>query len=159
PEAQIPTPKVLIVTGPCKADNVHINIAKQEARLSTPALAVAIDTATGAIKFLSPDGNIVLAEPKQGGKSFDVPAVFEAKTWQLQQTFLSLSDEALYGLGQHQEGIFDVRGVPIRLHQATTNISIPFLLSSKGYGILWNNPSLTDFNLSDRALALSPTNG
>src|SRR5206468_3228346 len=137
-EAQIPTPKVPIVTRPCKADNVHINIAKQEVRLSTAALAVAIDTATGAIKFLSAGGNIVLAEPKQGGKSFDVPSVFEAKTWQVQQTFLSPSDEALYGLGQHQEGIFNVRGVPIRLHQANTNISIPFLLSSKGYGILWN---------------------
>src|SRR5439155_8160696 len=111
--AEMPTAKVPVVTGPCKADNVHINIAKQEARLSTAALAVAIDTATGAIKFLSPDGNFVLAEPKQGGKSFDVPSVFEAKTWQDQQTFLSPSDEALYGLGQHQEGIFNVRGVPI----------------------------------------------
>ena len=47
------------------------------------------------------------------------------------------ADEAIYGLGQHQEGIFNVRGVPIRLSQANTNISIPFLLSSKGYGILW----------------------
>src|SRR6266567_2949875 len=159
PEAQIPTPKVPIVTGPCKADNVHINIAKQEARLSTPALAVAIDTATGAIKFLSPDGNVVLAEPTQGGKTFDVPSVFEAKTWQVQQTFLSPSDETLYGLGQHQEGIFNVRGVPIRLHQANTNISIPFLLSSKGYGILWNNPSLTDFNPADQAITIDPTTG
>src|SRR5438876_3480609 len=159
PEAQIPTPKVPIVTGPCKADNVHINIAKQEARLSTPALAVAIDTTTGAIKFLSPDGNIVLAEPKPGGKSFDVPSVFEAKTWQVQQSFLSPSDEALYGLGQHQEGIFNVRGVPIRLHQANTNISIPMLLSSRGYGLLWNNPSLTDFNPADQVVSVDPKSG
>ena len=159
PEAQIPTPKVPIVTGSCKVDNVHINIAKQEIRLSTAAIAVTIDTATGVTKFLSADGRIVLAEPKQGGKSFDVPSVFEAKTWQVQQTFLSPSDEALYGLGQHQEGIFNVRGVPIRLHQANTNISIPFLLSSKGYGILWNNPSLTDFNPADQAITIDPTTG
>ena len=59
----------------------------------------------------------------------------------------------MYGLGQHQEGIFDVRGVPIRLSQANTNISIPFLLSSKGYGILWNNASLTDFNPADLSIA------
>src|SRR5437667_10661544 len=157
--AEMPTAKVPVVTGACKADNVHIDIAKQEVRLSTAALAVAIDTTTGAIKFLSPDGNIVLAEPKPGGKSFDVPSVFEAKTWQVQQSFLSPSDEALYGLGQHQEGIFNVRGVPIRLHQANTNISIPFLLSSKGYGILWNNPSLTDFNPADQAITIDPTTG
>jgi alpha-D-xyloside xylohydrolase len=159
PESQMPTPKVPVVTGPCKADNVHINIAKQEARLSTAALAVAIDTATGAIKFLSADAKVVLAEPKQGGKSFDVPSVFEAKTWQVQQTFLSSPDEALYGLGQHQEGIFNVRGVPIRLHQANTNISIPVVLSSNGYGILWNNPSLTDFNPADQKIDIDAKTG
>jgi alpha-D-xyloside xylohydrolase len=88
-----------------------------------------------------------------------VPSISERKTWQVQQTFDSPSDEALFGLGQHQEGIFDVRGVPIRLHQANTNISIPFLLSSTGYGILWNNPSLTDFNPADQAIALDPSTG
>jgi len=157
--AEMPTAKVPIVTGPCKADNVHINIAKQEIRLSSAALAVTIDTATGAIKFLSPDGNVVLAEPKQGGKSFDVPSVFEAKSWQVEQTFVSPADEAQYGLGQHQEGIFNVRGVPIRLSQANTNISIPVVLSSNGYGILWNNPSLTDFNPADQKIVIDPKTG
>ncbi len=158
-EAQIPTPKVPVVMGSCKADNVHINIAKQEIRLSTAVLAVSVDTATGGIRFLSSDGKVVLAEPKQGGKSFDVPSVFEAKTWQVQQTFLSPADEAQYGLGQHQEGIFNVRGVPIRLSQANTNISVPFLLSSKGYGVLWNNPSLTDFNPADQAIEIDAKTG
>ena len=80
-------------------------------------------------------------------------------TWQVQQTFVSPPDESLYGLGQHQEGIFDVREVPIRLQQANTNISIPFLLSSKGYGILWNNASLTDFNPADQVISLDPATG
>ena len=101
----------------------------------------------------------MLSEPKEGGKTFDVPSVFETKTWQVQQSFLSPADEAMYGLGQHQEGIFDVRGVPIRLSQANTNISIPFLLSSKGYGILWNNASLTDFNPADQSIAIDPSTG
>jgi alpha-D-xyloside xylohydrolase len=159
PAAQIPTAKVPIVTGPCKADNVHINIGKQEALLSTAALSVAINTATGAIRFLSPDGKVVLSEPNQGGKSFDVPSVFEAKTWQVQQTFVSPADEAQYGLGQHQEGIFNVHGIPIRLSQANTNISIPVVLSSNGYGILWNNPSLTDFNPADQKIDIDPKTG
>ena len=113
----------------------------------------------GALSFLSRDGKAVLAEPENGGKSFDVPSLAEMKTWQLQQTFVSPSDEFQYGLGQHQEGIFDVRGVPIRLHQANTNISVPVLLSSKGYGLLWNNPSLTDFNPADQAIAIDPATG
>jgi len=120
---------------------------------------VIIDAATGAVSFFSKDGRPVLTEPKEGGKVFDVPSVFETKTWQVQQSFLSSSDEALYGLGQHQEGIFDLRGVPIRLSQANTNISIPFLLSSEGYGILWNNASLTDFNPADQSIAIDPSTG
>ena len=159
PTSEIPNPKVPVVTQPCKADKIQVQSAKNEVKLSTAAIAVTVDRATGAVTFLSKEGRPVLAEPKDGGKAFDVPSVFETKTWQVQQTFLSPSDEALYGLGQHQEGIFNVRGLPIRLHQANTNISIPFLLSSKGYGILWNNASLTDFNPADQSIAIDPNTG
>ena len=151
--SQIPTPKVPVVIQPCKAQNLQVASERNEVKLSTGVIAVTVNRLTGAVIFLTKDGKPVLAEPKDGGKSFDVPSGFETKTWQVQQTFSSPPDEALYGLGQHQEGIFNVRGVPIRLHQANTNISIPFLLSSKGYGILWNNPSLTDFNPADQAWA------
>lgn len=159
PTSEIPGPKVPIVTQPCRANNVQVKVGKKEAKLSTASITVTVDIASGAVSFLSRDGKVVLTEPKQGGKAFDVPSVFEMKTWQVQQTFLSPSDEALYGLGQHQEGIFNLREVPIRLHQANTNISIPFLLSSKGYGILWNNPSLSDFNPADQAIAFDPSTG
>ena len=159
PTSEIPTPKVPIVTSPCSAKNVQVNVGKHEIKVSTQALTVRIDAAAGAISFLSGNGSVLLAEPKQGGKSFEVPSVFEAKTWQVQQSFLSPPDEALYGLGQHQEGIFNVRGVPVRLSQSNTNISVPLLLSSKGYGILWNNPSLTDFNPADQSIAIDPNTG
>ena len=132
---------------------------ERKSGLSTAAIVVTLDVATGALSFSSRDGTPVLSEPKEGGKTFDVPSVFETTTWQVQQSFLSPADEAMYGLGQHQEGIFDVRGVPIRLSQANTNISIPFLLSSKGYGILWNNASLTDFNPADQSIAIDPSTG
>jgi alpha-D-xyloside xylohydrolase len=159
PTSEIPTPKVPVVIQPCKAQNIKVASDKNDVKLSTEAISVTVDTATGALTFLSKDGNAVLAEAKNGGKEFDVPSVFETKTWQVQQTFSSQSDEVLYGLGQHQEGIFNVRGVPVRLHQANTNISIPFLLSSKGYGILWNNPSLTDFNPADQSITVDPNTG
>lgn len=159
PTAEIPAPKVPIVIQPCRANGLQVKTGKTAITLSTAALMVSVERSTGAVSFLSKDGKSVLAEPPAGGKSFDVPSVYETKTWQVQQTFSSPSDEALYGLGQHQEGIFDVRGVPIRLHQANTNISIPFLLSSKGYGILWNNPSLTDFNPADQSIAIDPATG
>jgi len=157
--SEIPPPKVPVVIQPCKAQNLQVASEHNEVRLSTGVIAVTVDRATGAVAFLTKTGKPLLAEPKDGGKSFDVPSIFEAKTWQIQQTFSSPPDEALYGLGQHQEGIFNVRGVPIRLHQANTNISIPFLLSSKGFGILWNNPSLTDFNPADQTIEIDAKTG
>ena len=159
PTAEIPAPKVPVATEPCEANNLVVKIGKKDVTLSTAAVTVSVNATTGAVSFLSKDGKTVLAEPRDGGKAFDVSALAEMKTWQIQQTFVSPADEFQYGLGQHQEGIFNVRGVPIRLHQANTNISIPFLLSSKGYGLLWNNPSLTDFNPADQAIAVDPSTG
>jgi alpha-D-xyloside xylohydrolase len=158
PTGEIPAPKVPVVLQPCRADHVVVKIGK-DVTLSTAGVTVSVNGTTGALSFLSKDGKEVLAEPKDGGKSFDVPSLAEMKTWQVQQTFLSPADESQYGLGQHQEGIFNVRGVPIRLHQANTNISVPFLLSSRGYGLLWNNPSLTDFNPADQSIAIDPATG
>lgn len=159
PTPEIPTAIVPVVTQPCSASSLQVEVAKKGTKLSTAAITVNVNAATGAVRFVSSDGKLVLAEPKDGGKGFDVPSVAEAKTWQVQQTFLAPADEALYGLGQHQEGIFNLRGVPIRLHQANTNISVPVLLSSKGYGILWNNPSLTDFNPADQSIEVDPATG
>ena len=159
PNSQIPKVQVPIVTEPCHGTEVKTKIEKKEIKLSSGAVTVVVNAATGAVTFFSKDGKPVLAEPPQGARSFDVPSVFEAKLWQVQQTFDSPADESLYGLGQHQEGIFNIRGVPIRLHQANTNISVPFLLSSKGYGILWNNASLTDFNPADQSIAIDPATG
>ena len=159
PTVEIAASKVPVVPQPCRADNVVVKIGKKDITVSTAAVRVAVNATTGAVIFFSKDGKTVLAEPKDGGKSFDVPSLAEMRTWQIQQTFVSPSDEFQYGLGQHQEGIFNVRGVPIRLHQANTNISVPFLLSSKGYGLFWNNPSLTDFNPADEEIKVDPATG
>ncbi|MBQ7461706.1 MAG: DUF5110 domain-containing protein [Bacteroidaceae bacterium] len=77
--------------------------------------------------------------------------VFRATRHQMEEcratlAFLSPKDELLYGLGQFQDGYSNVLGLSRRLTQVNTQISIPMLLSSKGYGILWNNYGLVDFN-------------
>ena len=90
--------------------------------------------------------------------------VFQASTHQLNKgeatlTFNSPKDEYLYGLGQFQDGYSNVRGLSRRLTQVNTQISIPMLLSSKGYGILWNNYGLTEFNPCDKSVSLSKLSG
>jgi len=88
-------------------------------------------------------------------------AVFTATGHELEDgvatlTFGSPKDECLFGLGQFQDGYSNVRGLTRRLTQVNTQISVPMLLSSKGYGILWNNYGLVDFNPATDHVALKP---
>ena len=85
--------------------------------------------------------------------------VFKATRHQLidgQATFAfdSPENEFLFGLGQFQDGYSNVRGLSRRLTQVNTQISIPMLLSSKGYGVLWNNYGMTEFNPCSQSVRL-----
>lgn len=60
----------------------------------------------------------------------------------LEQRFRAHDGERLYGLGQHTHGRLDQKGTVIDLVQRNAEVSIPFLLSSRGYGLLWNNPAV-----------------
>ncbi|HXN48363.1 MAG TPA: glycoside hydrolase family 31 protein [Bryobacteraceae bacterium] len=64
------------------------------------------------------------------------------------ETFFPMwgSTQALYGLGQHQAGVWNYRGESVDISQDNTNISIPLMLSTNGYGIFWNNTSRSRFN-------------
>ena len=86
--------------------------------------------------------------------------VFRATAHRLQDgestlTFDSPADEFLFGLGQFQDGYSNVRGLSRRLTQVNTQISLPMLLSNKGYGILWNNYGMTEFNPCHRHVRLT----
>ena len=98
-------------------------------------------------------GNALTVKDKSGKN------VFSATTHQLKEgeatlTFDSPKDEFLYGLGQFQDGYSNVRGLSRRLTQVNTQISIPMLISSKGYGVLWNNYGLTEFNPCEQSVKL-----
>ena len=69
-------------------------------------------------------------------------------------TFKSPKDEYLYGLGQFQDGYTNVRGLSRRLTQVNTQISLPMVLSSKGYGVLWNNYGMSEYNPSSESVTL-----
>lgn len=99
------------------------------------------------------EGGVVTVRDKKGR------VVFRATRNELADgratvSFDSKKDECLYGLGQFQDGYSNVRGLTRRLTQVNTQISVPMLLSSKGYGILWNNYGLTDYNPCERSIGL-----
>lgn len=108
---------------------------------------------TAAVK-----GNTLTIKDKEGR------TVFQATTHRFDEgeatlTFNSPKDECLYGLGQFQDGYSNVRGLPRRLTQVNTQISIPMLMSSKGYGVLWNNYGLTEFNPCGQSVKLIKSAG
>lgn len=114
-----------------------------EVVLTTRLLRVAVALGTGAVRFMDAEGNLILAEKKAGGRSFEA-AVFDGKpSYHIRQTFTTTDNEAFYGLGQHQDGLVNYKGHQVNLFQNNSEVAIPFLLSSRNYGILWDNYSLT----------------
>ena len=93
------------------------------------------------------------------GKTIFTATRHQLKDGQATLAFASPRDECLFGLGQFQDGYSNVRGLSRRLTQVNTQISLPMLLSSKGYGVLWNNYGLTEFNPSDQSVKLTRGNG
>jgi alpha-D-xyloside xylohydrolase len=125
--------------------SLHWDIRSEADRvvLVTPVLRATVTVATGAVSFADAAGHEILAEKTDGGHSLE-PAVFDGEpSYHIRQTFTLRPGEALYGLGQHQEDQMNYRGRQVRLFQNNTEVAIPFLISNKHYGILWDNYSLT----------------
>jgi alpha-D-xyloside xylohydrolase len=121
-------------------------------RLTTEVLEVRVNRATGAIGFYDHAGRPLLVEPTGGGKSLTPHQVANFNTLQSRQDFVLAPDEAVYGLGQHPQGRLNYRGLTVHLQQENRVVALPVLVSSRGYGVLWDNPAVTDVDAgkSDR---------
>ncbi len=113
--------------------------------LETSSLKACVSTKTGEVSFYELNGKLILREQNGGGKTFNKIKVDNHEGYTMRQVFESEPDEALYGLGQHQSDEFNYKGKNETLYQYNTKVSVPFLVSSKNYGILWDNYSLTRF--------------
>lgn len=121
---------------------------KQESErlvVSTGRIKVKVSLATGQISFFDMEDNVLLKEKSKGARSFTPVTVEETKGYSLSQVFESPSGEAFYGLGQHQSEEFNYKGLNESLYQYNTKVSVPFVVSNRNYGILWDNYSLTKF--------------
>ena len=113
--------------------------------LMTDSLQVSIIKKTGEISFLNKRGEVILQETAGGGKSFKPIEVEGTKGFTVRQVFDSPDNESFYGLGQHQADEFNYKGKNESLFQYNTKVSVPFVVSGKNYGILWDNYSLSKF--------------
>lgn len=109
--------------------------------LSLDGISAEYSKTDKTLTFKDRNGKVVLKE-KAGGRLMNKSVIQGIPTYQVEQQFISPSDEYIYGTGQFQDGYLNARGLTRRLTQVNTQISIPFILSSKGYGLLWNNYGL-----------------
>lgn len=113
--------------------------------ISAPQVRVKVALADGQVTFCDPNGIVLLEEAPGGGKSFKRIRIEGTFGYTLGQVFSSPPDEAFYGLGQHQSDEFNYKGLNEILYQYNTKVSVPFIVSDKNYGLLWDNYSLTRF--------------
>ena len=148
--------------------------------LSTDALTIEIDRQTVAFTYRDATGRLLAREPAPGGKTLDrvdvlvgivddaaaierqdnadglriaarnVRQVVDRHAYHAKLEFVWADGEALYGLGSHDEGMFNLRGRHQYLYQQNTKASVPVLLSSRGYGVFVDCTSMMTFHDDER---------
>ncbi len=143
--------------------------------LRTPRLQLSVCRATGAFTWMDARGTVLTREPERGGKTLspvevrkidhtattvateqgvdgvrtrvtEPVATVDRMAWQARLDFVWADGEALYGLGQHEEGILNYRGHEQYLYQQNMKVVSPMLLSTRGYGVLLDAYSLMTFH-------------
>ncbi len=144
PASTIPTrPEYVVTKTSWPSTRFKVETSDGKTTLSTFALKATIDQKSGSITFYA--GNDQLFT--NASNSMTPATVNGEKTYRSEMVIgMYGSHEGFYGLGQHQAGVWNYRGESVDLSQENTNISIPMLVSSKGYGIFLNNSSRTRVN-------------
>jgi alpha-D-xyloside xylohydrolase len=152
PTESFDLPESLMVTAEAPASaTFDVETRDGVTRLSTAQVVAEVALATGRVRFKDAQGNAVLAESKS---AFTPVKVDDKDFYAIQQQFNPGTDEAFYGLGQHQNAQMNYNGEDVELAQHNMDIAVPFVLSSRNYGVLWDNSSVTRFG-NPRAYALA----
>ena len=117
---------------------------KNEVTISTEKVEVKTDLETGEILFNTANGKSLLRE-KPYGTQFSAIKDGPNDSYNIRQGFLLDKDEAIYGLGQQQTGKMNQRNQILPLQNWNMKVCIPFVQSVKGYGIYWDQYSISEF--------------
>ena len=138
-------PSLIAADTPKTTENWNVSQDNDRVILQTATTKATVSLNTGEISFTDLKGNVILQEQRGGGKTFNPIEVDGHSGYTFRQVFESPAGEAFYGLGQHQSDEFNYKGKNEVLYQYNTKVSVPFIVSNKNYGILWDNYSLTRF--------------
>ncbi|WP_238582321.1 glycoside hydrolase family 31 protein [Cellvibrio sp. OA-2007] len=120
---------------------------KESLILKTTQLAAELSLKYGTVKFRNAKGEVLLKEENRGSFTEVTadPIKPDADSFAIRQEFNRGTDEGFFGLGQHQNGQVNYAGENVELTTYNLVISIPFVVSSRDYGVLWDNNSVTRF--------------
>lgn len=127
----------------------QMTIEEDLAYITNGKITAQIDTrgwnTSAVISFYNDKKDIILKEITGGGALLHQARYFKpyiGGDYRLTATFESCSDEKIYGMGQYQQDILDLKGCNIELAHRNSQASIPFYISDKGYGFFWHNPAI-----------------
>ena len=167
--AELPQkPKSLIIVDQKAKPKFDLSQDNDYVSVKTTQVEAIVSKQTGRIVFRDANGRVLLQETADG-KHFwpyrvpnreigaDISKVSDSQrrglTWQM--TFDSPLDEAFYGLGQHQSEELNMKGKNEDLFQYNTKVSVPFVVSNKNYGLLWDSYSYCRFGQPQDYLQLN----
>ncbi|TRW26696.1 DUF5110 domain-containing protein [Flavobacterium zepuense] len=145
PQNEFPKDSSLIIVPGIKTTPFTVKDVADSVMVSTSRLRVMISRKDGGVNFKDKNGKVILAEKQGGGKTFTPIEVEGTNGYSVRQIFNSPADEAFHGLGQHQADEFNYKGKSEELFQYNTKVSVPFIVSNKNYGVLWDSYSLSRF--------------
>jgi alpha-D-xyloside xylohydrolase len=115
--------------------------------ITTGKLKIKVNKSTNSVSYLDLNNNVILAEDETNGKTMTAATIADINTYNCETIFNSPADEALYGLGCHPEDSLSInykgRNQDLAIKYMTG--AIPVLLSNKGYGLMWDNYSASNF--------------
>lgn len=125
----------------------HITADKTKLVLKTAKISAEVMLKTGTVRFKKASGETVLVEEGRGHikpVTIDGPSITPTDSYvSVSQQFNKGTSEAFFGLGQQQNGVVNYNGQDALLMQHNMHIAMPFVVSSKNYGLLWDNNSIT----------------
>jgi len=130
-----------VIAAPQKIE-FQIKTDGQHIVLKSNKIQVVVNSVSGQISFYDAQSKKLLKENDAQFTPFNDAG---RQTYTVRQSFILENDEAIYGLGQQQQGRMIQRNIQLRLIQGNTDDYIPFFLSVKGYGLFWDNYSPTTF--------------
>ncbi|MBR1569237.1 MAG: glycoside hydrolase family 31 protein [Bacteroidales bacterium] len=140
PDGKFPDRRSLAVVPQKGGTEFEVTCAMGKLRLATSALSAEVYKADGSVSFFKADGTPLAQD---GRSTFEPIEVEGKKAYSVRTQFSSTPDESFYGLGQHQAGEFDHKGRSEELFQYNTKVSVPMVVSTKGYGLMFDAYSLS----------------